>query len=139
MGKVLSKRLRTTLAETVSSVQGAFVKGCQILDAVLVANEAVEENRVLKKECVVFKADFEKAYDHVDWHFLDFVMSRKGFGERWRRCLSTCNMSVIVNVKSGNSFRVTWGLRQGVPLSSFLFILVADVLGRFVDRAREIL
>ncbi|XP_028073850.1 uncharacterized protein LOC114276257 [Camellia sinensis] len=70
--KVLSKRIRDVLGETISASQGAFVHGRQILDVVLVANEVVEEYRALHKEGVVFKVDFEKAYDHVDWGFLDF-------------------------------------------------------------------
>ncbi|GMP34239.1 hypothetical protein CsSME_00007196 [Camellia sinensis var. sinensis] len=49
------------------------------------ANEVVEEYRGLKKEGIICKVDFEKAYDHVDWGFSDFVMKKKGFGERWRK------------------------------------------------------
>lgn len=67
-------------------------------------------------------------------------MEMKDYGEQWRSwnkgCLSTCNMSVVVNGKPRERFRATQGLRQGDPLSFFLFILVADVLGRMVDRAR---
>ena len=61
------------LHETIHSTQGAFVKGIQILDAVLIANEIVDEKRRLREEGVVFKIDFEKAYDHVDCDFLDHV------------------------------------------------------------------
>lgn len=68
-------------------------------------------------------------------------MDRKGYGERWRSwirgCLASCNMSVIVNGKPRKSFKASRGLRQGDPLSPFLFILVADVLGRMVDRVKE--
>ena len=66
LGKVLSKRLRMSLGDTVSRVQGAFVKGRQILDVALVANEIVEEYRSSRREGLIFKIDFEKAYDHVD-------------------------------------------------------------------------
>ena len=59
------------LHETIYSTQGAFV--LQILDAVLIANEIVDEKRRLREEGVVFKIDFEKAYDHVDCDFLDHV------------------------------------------------------------------
>ena len=56
------------------------MEGCQILDVVLVANDVVEEYRGANKEGLIFKVDFEKAYDHIDWRFLDFVVHRKGFG-----------------------------------------------------------
>lgn len=98
IAKVLSLRLREVLSETITEAQGAFVKGRQILDAVLIANELVEDYKKRKKEGVVFKLDFEKAYDHVDWNFLDYALERKGFGERWRGwirgCLKSMNFAV---------------------------------------------
>ena len=79
IAKVLSGRLRKVLHETIFGSQGAFVEGRQILDAVLIANEVVDEKRRSGEEGVVFKIDFEKAYDHVEWGFLDHVLQRKGF------------------------------------------------------------
>lgn len=64
--------------ETLSSLYGAFVKGRQSSDLVLVANEVVEDYHIRNKEGAVLKIDFEKAYDHVDWGFLDQVLERKG-------------------------------------------------------------
>ena len=52
------------------------------MDAVLIANEIVDEKRRLGKEGVIFKIDFEKAYDHVNWDFLDHVLEKKGFSPR---------------------------------------------------------
>ncbi|KAL6337229.1 hypothetical protein AAG906_036543 [Vitis piasezkii] len=71
------RRLRGVLQETIHSTQGAFVQGRQILDAVLIANEIVDEKKRSGEEGVVFKIDFEKAYDHVKWDFLDHVMEKK--------------------------------------------------------------
>ncbi|RVX22971.1 Transposon TX1 uncharacterized 149 kDa protein [Vitis vinifera] len=78
IAKVLSGRLRGVLHETIHYTQGAFVQGRQILDAVLIANEIVDERRRSGEEGVVFKIDFEKAYDHVKWDFLDHVLERRG-------------------------------------------------------------
>ncbi|KAJ9705647.1 hypothetical protein PVL29_003625 [Vitis rotundifolia] len=83
IAKVLSGRLRV-LHETIHSTQGAFVQGRQILNAVLIANEIVDEKRQSKEEGVVFKIDFEKAYDQVKWDFLDHVLEKKGFSSKWR-------------------------------------------------------
>ena len=98
--KMLSRRLRGVLHETIHSTQGAFVQGRQILDAVLIANEIVNEKRRLGKEGVVFKIDFEKAYDHVSWDFLDHVLEMKEFSLRWRKwmrgCLSSVSFAVLV-------------------------------------------
>ena len=141
LAKVLSLRLREVLGETIGPEQGAFVRGRQILDLVLIANEGVEEYREKKKEGVVFKIDFEKAYDHVEWDFIDYVLEKKGFGERWRRwikgCLSSTNFSIMINGRPRGIFNASRGLRQGDPLSPFLFVIVADVLNRLVERAKE--
>ena len=142
IAKVLSSRLKEVLPETIGESQGAFVAGRQILDTVLVANEVVEDYRKGGRSGVVFKIDFEKAYDFVEWGFLDFVLEKKGFGFIWRKwimgCLSTVSFSVFVNGRPRGKFRGSRGLRQGDPLSPFLFTLVVDVLGRLIDKAVQL-
>ena len=84
IAKVLSRRLHKVIHETISSSQGAFVEERQILDAMLIANEVVDEKRRYG-EGAMFKIDFEKDYDHVDWGFLEHVLERKGgFSPKWR-------------------------------------------------------
>ena len=122
IAKVLSGRLRKVLHETISGSQGAFVEGRHILDAVLIANEVVDEKR---RSGVVFKIDFEKAYDHVDWGFLDHMLQRKGFSQKWRFCIRGCLLSssfaILVNGNAKGWVKASRGLRQGDPLSpSFL-------------------
>jgi len=58
----------------VSETQSAFVKGRHILDGILVANDIVGKTRKLKNELLLFKVGFEKAYDSVDWGYLDTVI-----------------------------------------------------------------
>jgi hypothetical protein len=65
-------------------VQSAFVKDRQILDRILVADEVVDDARKNQKELVLFKVDFEKAYDWVDWGYLDDVMRHMAFPVLWR-------------------------------------------------------
>ena len=129
------------LADTIAETQCAFVAGRQILDVVLVANKTVEEYRKQDRSGIVFKLDFEKAYDHVEWGFLDFVLRMKGFGSLWRKwilgCLSTVSYLVFINGRPRGKFKGSRGLRQGDPLSPFLFTLVADVLGRLIDKAKD--
>ena len=63
--------------------QNAFVEGKQIMDAALIANEAVDSRLKDNVGSVLCKLDIEKAYDHVSWSFLLVVLKKMGFGERW--------------------------------------------------------
>lgn len=106
-----------------------------------IANEVVEEYRVEGKEGLVFKIDFEKAYNHVNWSLLRQVLEKKGFGQRWINwimgCVSSANFSILVNGKLLGRFGASRGLRQGDLLSPFLFTLVVDGLSRLIEKVGE--
>lgn len=76
LAKLLANRLKQCLPQLISSNQSAFIKGRQILDGVLVANELVDSRVKSKVPGILFKADFEKAYDHINWNFLLWTMGR---------------------------------------------------------------
>ena len=70
LAKVLANRLKRVLAKVISKSHNAFVEGGQILDAALVANEAIDSIVRNNRGAPLCKLDMEKAYDHVDWSFL---------------------------------------------------------------------
>ncbi|MCH79399.1 cysteine-rich receptor-like protein kinase [Trifolium medium] len=132
LAKVLANRLRNVMGSVISESQTAFVQGRQILDGILIANEVVDEARRAKKELLLFKVDFEKAYDSVDWGYLDAAMGRMGFPTLWRKwikeCVCTATASVLVNGSPTEEFPLERGLRQGDLLSPFLFLLAVEGL-----------
>ncbi|XP_058776524.1 uncharacterized protein LOC131650829 [Vicia villosa] len=140
--KLLAGRLKKVLNSIISSCQTAFVPGRQLLDGVIVANEVVDYARKAGSNCTLFKVDFEKAYDKVSWTFLHFMFKAMGFGRRWIKWMELLvfksDMSVLVNGSSSKEFGVYRGLRQGDPISPFLFVLVAEALTALVRKSIEL-
>ena len=86
-----------------------------------------------------FKIDFEKAFDSLNWNFLDDVMLQMNFGVNWRRwinrCLSSASISVLINGSPCNEFQMAKGVRQGDPLAPFLFIIAAEAFNVAMKQA----
>ncbi|RVW93640.1 putative mitochondrial protein [Vitis vinifera] len=127
--------------KVVSKAQGAFVEGRQILDVVLTANEAIDSVLKNNESGILCKLDIKKAYDKVDRTFILTIMQKMGFRDKWIRwikwCISTTSFSVLVNGTPMGFFQSSRGLRQGDPLSPYLFVIAMEVFSAFLKRAVE--
>jgi hypothetical protein len=139
--KVATNRISSLASKIIKPTQTAFLPGRNILEGVVVLHEAIHELHRKKLDGVLFKIDFEKAYDKVKWSFLQQTMRMKGFDPRWcawiRDFTEGGSVGVKVNDDIGHYFQTRKGLRQGDPLSPILFNLVGDMLAIMIARAHE--
>ena len=84
----------------------------------------------------VMLLDFEKAYDRVDWSFLEGTMAKMGFAENWIKGISSLYKSatskVLLAGGKGSSFQLTRSVRQGCPMAPFLFLMYAEAMSTFL-------
>lgn len=137
VAKVYANRMKPLLHNWILPSQTGFVPNRCILDNIFLAFEAIEWALENKQDLSMLLLDFEKAYDRVNWTFLQQTMGRMGFSHTWIQQVMSLNLnasaSIIVNGEQSTTFRLQRSVRQGCPLAPYLFLLTVDVLGQMLQ------
>jgi hypothetical protein len=144
ISKIVANRLKKVLPAIISSTQSAFIPGRLITDNILAAYETMhtmQNNMWSKTGYMGLKLDISKAYDMVEWPFLEVVMCKLGFEEGWIKMIMSCvrsvKYSVLVNGNAVGYIRPSRGIRQGGPISPYLFLICAEALNSLLKHAKN--
>ena len=142
ISKILANRLKNVLNLCISKNQAAFVPGRQILDNVILSHEFLHHLKNKRQGNAAFlalKLDMSKAYDRVEWRFLEAIMKKMGFCNKWinwiMSCIATVTYSFNINGEHRGFVTPKRGIRQGDPLSFYLFLLCSEGMSNVLKKA----
>jgi hypothetical protein len=140
--KVLAARLKGILDDIISPNQSAFVSGRLITDNILVAYEMthfLKNKRQGNRGYLALKLDMSKTYDKVEWDFVEAILKKLGFNQPFVDRLMMCVRSVKYRIKVNDEFTKEIipdrGLRQGDPISPYLFLICAEGFSSLMHHA----
>lgn len=140
ISKVIANRLKPILPDIISEDQSGFVEGRQILDNILLVQEMIHTLQSRKIPGMMIQLDLSKAFDKVNWNYLEATLNAFGFESRWTKwilaLIKSTNFSILVNGSPSVPFSPSRGIRQGDPLSPFLFVILMEGLSRYIHKAK---
>ena len=141
ISKVLAERLKPWLHYLISDHQSALIQGRLITHNVIITHELLHSLRTkkIKTSFMAVKLDITKAFDKVDWTSLKAILKRIGFADQWcnwvMKCVTTVSYSALINGEPSEKIYPQRGIRQGDPLSPYLYLICTEGLSSMLSHA----
>ena len=139
ISKVIANRLKPLLPALISEEKTSYVEGREILNHIIQLHEVVHSLKSNKQAGIIIQLDLAKSYNKISWSYIRVVLRAYGFNQNWiswvMALVTTSSFSILLNVSPSRLFTPYRGLRQGDPLSPFLFVLMTEGLGKAIKMA----
>lgn len=139
IARAITNRLKSIMDEIIDPFQSAFIPGRAITDNIIIGFECMHwlKNNKSNQGFATLKLDMSKAYDRMEWSFLRNILTSLGFNSKWidliMMCVTTVSYSFKVNGIITSPIIPTRGLRQGDPLSPYLFVICSQGLSTIIN------
>lgn len=134
IAKSLADHIKHHLSHIIHPTQAAFVQGRHIASNIIIAQEIVHSFNLKswKQKAFMLKLDLAKAFDRIEWSFIVSPLRTQGFQDHFisliHACITTTSLSVLINGEPTSAIYPQRGIRQGCPLSPYLFVLAVNEL-----------
>jgi len=143
ISKTLANRIKDHLPNYISKAQSAFVPNRHISSNIIIVQEIIHSFNLntWKDHSFILKLDLAKAFDRLEWNFITSALRRIGFNNHFislvNACISSPTFAVLANGEPTDSFTSQRGLRQGCPLSPYLFVIAINELSIRLQQALQ--
>jgi len=140
--KAIAERLKMTLPHIIKMSQVGYIKGRNIVDNIRTVEDIMYYTKQENVAGILMSIDFEKAFDSCSWTFLELTMRKFNFGDSFIQWVKTfyneATSCVSNNGYTSKYFKLERGVRQGDPLSPYLFLLVVEVLANAIRQDKKV-
>eukprot|EP00253_Pinus_taeda_P021027 PITA_21027 len=141
ISKVIANRLKPLLPMLISPEQSSYVEGRHIMDGIILTHEIIHSLKQSKQAGMLLKLNLSKAFDKLSRSYIQHMLKAFGFCSTWIRwimsLITSSHFSLLVNGFPSHPFKPSKGIRQGDPLSPFLFVIMAKGLGTHIKQALQ--